>query len=120
MKYLWAGLILSSATLAFAAPPAPKNCSELSSAFTTIDKQNALTWTDSLGDNSAPRETNRQLKMLNGQLRQQMLLDALRTQGCPLPNVAAGYMRYLDKALECQTDQLKGVKDTPKCDLKAW
>jgi hypothetical protein len=110
----------TAAPAAAAAPATPGVCSKLAADYDQIDKALALTYAEGVGDNSAPRETNRQIESANYLARGSMTLTLMQAHHCAMPDHASSDSRYISAALNCATDMLKSSADAPSCKMDTW
>lgn len=112
----------SSSIAAPAAAPAAAAgvCSKLAADYDQIDKALALTFAEGVGDNSAPRETNRQIENANYLSRASMMLTLMAAHHCSMPDHAPSDARYMTPALTCATDMIKTGADAPSCKTDNW
>ncbi|MBC6437096.1 MAG: hypothetical protein GDA52_02900 [Rhodobacteraceae bacterium] len=71
-------------------------------------------------DDSAPRETMRQLQMLNERLLQLLLMQQMEYHGCDLPKIPSGAIGYMVDAMKCANERLLGNGESPECDREEW
>ncbi|MGN6495938.1 MAG: hypothetical protein ACTHK5_01155 [Tsuneonella sp.] len=96
-------------------------CAALSADYDQYEKAMASRFAESVGDNSAPRATNRAIEDSNSLSQAQITLVLMQASHCTLPDHAPSIKRYLTEALTCSTDRLKaGGADAPSCDMKKW
>lgn len=107
--------------IAEAAPAAaaPGKCSKLAAEYDQIEKSLAMIYADGVGDNSAPRETNRQMRAANDMARASIVVTLLQANRCSLPDHAPSMARYFSPALTCSTDQLK-TPQPESCKMENW
>jgi hypothetical protein len=116
-----AALAPSQTLAAPAAPATPSGiCPSLAREYDGIEKSLASTYAEGIGDDSAPRETNRQVENSNDLMRASMVLTLMQAHHCSLPDHSPSAIRYLSPALSCATDRLKGVSQPPSCDQSTW
>lgn len=128
MRFVTTTAILCAATVppsvAFAAPaPAATSgaCSKLSADFDQAEKALAMTFAEGVGDDSAVRETSRQIESSNFISSAGIAVNLMEAHHCVLPDHAPSTARYLSAALTCVTDRLKnGSSDTPSCKMDSW
>jgi len=102
------------------AQPVAGKCAALAADYEQIEKAMASRWTDSLGDNSAPRATLREMEDANGLAQAQIILTLMQANRCPLPDHAPSLKRYVTAALACSTARLKGSSEAPECKMETW
>lgn len=116
--------VFAGPAAAIAAPttasPSSGACSGLASAYDGVEKSLALTYAEGVGDNSAARETNRQMENANDLAKASMILTLMQAHHCAMPNHAPSMATYISSALTCATDRLKGVSDAPSCKMDTW
>jgi hypothetical protein len=100
--------------------PATGKCTALASDYDQIEKAMASRWADSLGDNSAPRATLREMEDANGLAQAQIILTLMQANRCPLPDHAPSLKRYVSAALACSTARLKSSSEAPECKMESW
>ncbi len=93
-----------------------KLCEAYNNTYTEANKNLAMITADGISDNSAPRETNRQLETLNQRTLQLMLIQQMEAHGCRVPKLISTGGGYLGNALACS---LKSY-DSPECDRQKW
>lgn len=131
LRLISSAALLCAATaqsgLVLAAPaPAPSvangACTKLAADYDQVEKALAMTEAEGVGDNSAPRETNRQVEDSNYLARASMTLTLMEANHCALPDHAPSSIRYLSSALTCATDRLKSPigSETPSCKMENW
>lgn len=96
------------------------DCKALLDQYIVQTKRLASEKADGVGDNSAPRETMRQLKILNLNMMRQMNLDMMIAGKCLLPDKPASDFNYSINALQCATKIVQGNYNAPECDYSAW
>ncbi|HEU0099436.1 MAG TPA: hypothetical protein VFQ67_11760 [Allosphingosinicella sp.] len=124
MKSLLIAFGTAASLLFFAAPvsaqTASGKCAALTADYDQIEKAMASRWSSSLGDNSAPRATMREMEDSNGLAQAQIILTLMQANRCTLPDHAPSIKRYLSAALACGTARLKGGAEVPECKMEAW
>lgn len=95
-------------------------CASLGTEYDGIEKSLASTYAEGVGDDSAPRETNRRVEASNDLMRASMVLTLMQAHHCSLPDHSPSVARYLAPALTCATDRLKGTAEPPSCDESTW
>jgi hypothetical protein len=95
-------------------------CQQFEWQIRTAEMNLAAELADGFGDNSAPRETNRQLRYANSWASVQTHLGLMAANKCPLFSRPITATTYLTAALECATARLKAEKDSPKCRRNLW
>ena len=118
-------LFLLSHTASLAAAADSVRCAKLRDEFDMADRQIARISAESVADNSAPRETNRQLKMLRATLNKSMAVQLLIAAKCDsLPLAADSSSDYLLSAKLCQAKRggANYVTDSAAsaCDMAGW
>lgn len=110
-------------TIALAAAAAAATsgvCSKLSAEYDQTEKGMAMTDAEGVGDDSAVRETNRQIESSNFISRAGIMVTLMEAHHCALPDHAPSPVRYLSAALSCATDRLKSGVDAPACKMETW
>lgn len=124
--FTFAKAVLPMAVFFFAAhtalaAPAPKAiCVDLAKSIDASAKEMSKAEMSGFGDDSAPRETNRQLEINNQLLLIQMNLSLMSQYRCQLPRHSIQVNDYMVNALSCRTAQMGGDYKSPKCDLATW
>ncbi len=103
-------------------------CAQLGQRFVSSNKTQAALFAEGFGDNSAARETNRQLKIQNERLSQQMTLQVMIAKSCSIPTEESSELLYMIPALGCATKRLTqssgvtiGTPPEPEeCDRSKW
>ena len=112
--------LLGVACLLSAARADEAACAKFTQAYEASNKAIGASIAQSLGDSSAPRQTNRELEIINERLRQLIVLQQMHAYGCRFPTETSGGGAYLMQAIKCQTEMLKGRRDAPECDRDKW
>jgi len=73
-----------------------------------------------MGDNSAPRETIRLLRINNELQSINAHLALMAQHKCPPVKYTISTAPYRIQAAECRLAQLKGEDKSPACDMKNW
>ncbi len=101
-----------------------ESCDALSHKLVEIDKSVEEARIGGIGDNSAPRETNRLLLIGNLLQRKQYIFNVMQAQKCPVPKVVE--FSFLTAAADCRMAML-GDRDgfakeevKRKCDKALW
>lgn len=95
-------------------------CEKLNTQWRGIEYSLVENEAAGVADDSAPRATMRAVQDNGSYIQAMLLLEMLRSNGCPLPKEVPSGITYLTNALECRTDRESGVKDSPKCDYSKW
>ena len=95
-------------------------CAFYENAYISSNKHLSSIWADGIADDSAPRETNRQLRALNARMEQLIVIQQMQSIGCKLPEQISSVGHYLSPALDCATATLRGNSESPKCDRNTW
>ena len=112
----WGIVLMSFGTSAASS----KLCGLYDKAYDDANKELSAIDAEGIFDNSAYRETNRQLRMLNERIRQSMTFMQMTHYGCELPKKSSGALEYTAGAAECKAEKSKGKPDSPKCDRSKW
>lgn len=110
------------ASHAHAAPAEPPICEQLLTSIEMGKKQQALSWAQGVGDNSAPRATLRAMETVAVLERANFNLKLLELNRCrtlPAP-MTEGLGEYAGQALACSTEIVKGNNSSPTCVLASW
>jgi len=105
-----------------AAPAAAGTCAVLMKTYTDASKSLASNFASSVGDNSAPRATLREMEDANTISLAKIALDLMRDYRCALPKVPPSAGPYLSQALACETAKLKAPsREAPDaCKRENW
>lgn len=95
-------------------------CEECEKSIDHSLKLIASYYADGIADDSAPRETSRQLKMNNEYFKIMINLQLMESNNCKPINHTLNYTKYLKDAIECATQKLMGNYDSPECDINSW
>jgi hypothetical protein len=109
--------LLLPATSGAAVSPA---CQQVFDSIDTELRRVAITAYIDMFDDSAPRETMRQMKINNSLLIILALQNAAREMACPVKSVSISQSEYMSDALRCTTDRASGKTDSPACDFRTW
>ena len=102
-------------------PPRQSLCGIYENIYEGANKEMALISGEGTFDNSAPRETNRQLKILNERVLQLIVISQMQAHGCAIPKIPSdGDIGYTIHAIECHTERMKGNFNSSKCDKSSW
>ncbi|MGN6692255.1 MAG: hypothetical protein ACTHJU_15060, partial [Sphingopyxis sp.] len=88
---------------AIVAPAAGGTCAALMKTYNGASMTLADNLASSLGDNSAPRATLRQMEDANAISIAKIALDLMRDNRCPMPKSPPNAAPYLTQALLCKT-----------------
>ena len=111
---------ISAPVPATSGPASPGVCSKLAGDYDQAEKSLSMTYAEGVGDDSAPRETYRQIENSNDLARASMMLTLMQAHHCALPDHAPSEATYLSNALTCTTDRLKGTSDPASCKFENW
>ncbi|MHA6722852.1 hypothetical protein [Sphingomonas sp. RS2018] len=108
-----------------AAPPAAAStgtCAVLMRQYDGASMDLASGFAASVGDNSAPRATLREMENGNALATAKIALDLMRDNRCAMPKSAPSTAPYLTAALNCRNDQLKASRaESPEsCKRENW
>lgn len=96
-------------------------CDKLAGEYDQAEKALAMTFAEGVGDDSAVRETSRQIESSNFISMAGIAVSLMEAHHCSMPDHAPSTARYLSPALTCATDRLKnGSPDTPSCKMDTW
>lgn len=99
---------------------AQQQCSTFEGAIDVSLKNMALEEAMGIGDNSAPRETNRLLRMNNELQAINAHLMLMAQNKCPPIRYTLSTAPYRIQAAECKLATLKGEDKPPACEMKNW
>ncbi len=80
----------------------------------------ALYNAEGMAEDSAPRETNRQLKINNEYFKIMIQLQLMEMNNCKPIRNSLNSNKYFFDALKCVTEKLKGNNNSPACDVDNW
>ena len=96
-------------------------CADLTNFHSDRSKEISSIFTRGIMDDSAHRETNRQLQIANQYLLQLMALYHMQAHDCILPTTITTGLDYLSDALKCDRALLAGDgAKAPECDRSQW
>lgn len=106
------------------AAESPK-CGKLLDEYDMADRSIARILIESSTDNSAPRESNRQMRVLTATLNKSITLQLMQAAKCgQLPDAADSAADYLGAATLCQAELLKHSYVTDRaaalCNMTTW
>jgi hypothetical protein len=105
-----AGVPAMAQTKPAAAPPgATGTCAALMRQYNGASMTLADGFASSVGDDSAPRATLREMENANALATAKIALDLMRDNHCPMPKSAPNITTYATAALTCRTDQMKAA-----------
>ncbi len=119
-------VLLLLAAAALMATPAqaqtPPLCERINTSLDNLAKDDAAIFAEGLGDNSAPRETTRQLRELNNGIQRNTLVQVAIANRCSLARIPPGAGAFMLPAMECATQRLRQPTSTeiPQCDRSTW
>lgn len=100
--------------------PQQRLCEVFENLYDGANKQLGAIFVEGFSDDSAPRETNRQIRMLNQRLFQLILIFQMQAYECDVPKHPSDGMGYYVDAMECSTERIKGNLEHPECDRSEW
>lgn len=119
-----AGMPAMAQTKPAAAPAAALagTCATLMRQYDGASMDLAANFASSVGDNSAPRATLRQMEDANSLATAKIALDLMRDNRCPMPKSAPSMGPYVSQALACATDRMKasGSESPESCKRENW
>jgi len=97
-------------------------CGTLMRQYDGASMDLAANFASSVGDNSAPRATLRQMEDANSLATAKIALDLIRDNRCPTPKSAPSMAPYISQALTCSTERMKasGAESPASCDRANW
>lgn len=97
-------------------------CGTLMRQYDGASMDLAANFASSVGDNSAPRATLRQMEDANSLATAKIALDLIRDTRCPTPKSAPSMAPYISQALTCSTERMKasGSESPASCDRANW
>lgn len=95
-------------------------CEVYDRTYDGANKSIASIEAEGISDNSAPRESNRQLKILNERVQQLIVVQQMQAYGCKVPKATSSGVGYMIHAVECSTEQIKGNFNSITCDRSNW
>jgi hypothetical protein len=96
-----AALLLAIGGEAKGQTSAPDRCARLLDAYELAEKQKSYWSWAGVGDNSAFRETNRNMAILNENITQMMLIEMMGRANCRMPENLPSTNRYWRAAADC-------------------
>jgi hypothetical protein len=114
-----AALIYAAASSACLAQSAL--CKQLDAHIQREEKDIAAEIASGMGDNSAPRETTRQLRISNSWSAIHVAMVNMQANHCPPIGRDISDTTYIVAALACATDRLAGATSSPpSCNRTDW
>jgi hypothetical protein len=107
-------IALAMVSLLLSGVVAAETCETLAAKYADQDKQISLIFKMGVGDNSAARETNRQVETANALMRKQMLIVYMQAAKCPLPKIFE--QKFMSAAVAC----VLSPPDSKYCDMSTW
>lgn len=96
-------------------------CAQITRQFEGLAMSDASLYVGGIGDDSAPRESNRQLQTLNNNVTRSMLVDIALANDCPLTELPPNLFRYWSPAMRCRTAEISEANDREAlCDMRNW
>ena len=95
-------------------------CGKLAQAYEDSNKAIGAIIARGLGDDSAVRQTNRELETVNERLQQIITLQQMAAYKCRFPIDASSGGAYLMQAVKCRTARLQGQDNPPDCARSKW
>lgn len=112
--------VIASFSYASEMPLQEALCEVYNKTYRGANKAIASTEAEGLGDNSAPRESNRQLRILNERIQQLIVIQQMHAHGCTVPKVISSGIGYKIHAMECQLEIITGNANATECDKSNW
>ncbi len=95
-------------------------CEVYSNFYVGANQELAIIDASGIGDDSAARETNRQIKKLNERIFQLITVTQMQFHGCTVPKMPSSGTVYIIDAIKCHTSRITDGLDTPECDRSSW
>ena len=95
-------------------------CEKFTQTYDASNKAISASIVRGIGDDSAPRQANREMEMINERLQQLIVLQLMQAYECQFPTEASDGSAYLVPALECNLKRLTGHPDAPECERDNW
>ncbi|WP_308911941.1 hypothetical protein [Pseudokordiimonas caeni] len=97
-------------------------CDLLAADYKRVEQNMAVRMAESVGDDSAPRATLRAMEELNDLMMASMTLQFMRENNCALPKRAPNAGKYLGRAVNCETQRLRGSQQQihEACNRANW
>lgn len=121
IKFILSALIFLMHFFSFTAQSqSDKLCEVYGNTYDSSNKELSDIYNEGLSDNSAPRETNRQLRIISERILQMMILTQMQHHKCKLPKQPSGWAEYALPSIQCAVERLDMKLDSPKCDWSKW
>lgn len=120
MRYVLAGATLATMLASSVATAQSVLCRQLEGQIRLAEMNMAAEFAEGVGDNSAPRETTRQLRIGNQWAAVQAHLATMQANSCAPISRAISGSRYIGAALACSTDRLRGQSNPESCKRSTW
>jgi hypothetical protein len=118
------GLVLAAVLMAGCTEkPEPSTCKGFADAIDGRMKMAAYDYSDGLMDNSAPRETNRQLRLALAMTEIGIQVQLMGQHKCPPINKPINIDTYFASAIECRgklMDWREGKPRPGECAYETW
>lgn len=95
-------------------------CADFDTAIDSSLKSIALEKARGIGDDSAPRETNRRVRISNELAMIQMNLSLMAQNKCAPLRSPINDSGYMSNAMECITARMQDQTSPPACEFKEW
>ena len=112
--------VVGSSSHATEKTPQQVLCDVYNNVYEGANKTIASVEAEGTFDNSAPRETNRQLKVLNERILQLIVIQQMHAHGCKIPKTTSSGVGYTVDATKCSTERIMGNIGAPECDQTNW
>ena len=100
--------------------PRQRLCEVYGNLYDGANQKLAAIDAEGTGDDSAPRETNRQTRMLNQRIFQLILIFQMQAHDCDIPKLPSSGTGYTINAMQCRTELMRGNSGRPECDRTKW
>ena len=97
-----------------------KLCEVYQNVYDRANKEISSAVAKGIGDNSAPRATLREMRVLNERMLQMITLEQMHFHGCNLPKKTSSKIEYITPAINCETARLKGKSGALECESSKW
>ena len=94
--------------------PQQRLCEVYENMYDGANKELAAIGVEGIFDDSAPRETNRQTRMLNQRIFQLVLIFQMQAHDCDIPNLPSSGTGYTINVMECRTELMRGNSGRPE------
>ncbi|MBL8518213.1 MAG: hypothetical protein JNM76_14725 [Betaproteobacteria bacterium] len=124
MKPITALILAALPFTAIAQTGTKAQCDRLAKSADLQERYIAMEHVSGMGDDSAPRETNRRLRIQNALTAQQSNLFMMAQLKCPMPDLVSSSTgpdsKYYGEAVLCGIERQRGNASAEACKIQNW